>query len=37
MLFRGEIRISRVRIEFGTHIGEHCWIPAELIGDEIVH
>ena len=33
---RGD-RISRVRIESGTHISEYCWIPAELIGDEIDH
>ena len=33
---RGD-RISRVRIESGTHIGERCWVPAQLIGDEIVH
>jgi hypothetical protein len=26
-------RISRVRIESGTHTNEHCWIPAGLIGD----
>jgi hypothetical protein len=29
---RGD-RISRVRIESGTHTNEHCWIPAGLIGD----
>jgi hypothetical protein len=36
ILSRGD-RISRVRIESGTHTGEHCWIPAGLIGDRIVH
>jgi hypothetical protein len=36
VLSRGD-RISRVRIESGTHIGERCWVPAQLIGDEIVH
>jgi hypothetical protein len=24
-----------VRIESGTHIGEHCWISTGLIGDPI--
>jgi hypothetical protein len=36
ILSRGD-RISRVRIESGTHVGEHCWIPAGLIGDRIDH
>lgn len=36
ILSRGD-RISRVRIESGTHIGEHCWIPAGLIGDRIAN
>ena len=26
-----------IRIESGTHIGEHCWISAGLIGDRIAH
>jgi hypothetical protein len=32
-----EIGLARVRIESGTHIGEHCWISAGLIGDRIAH
>jgi hypothetical protein len=29
--------LAGVRIESGTHIGEHCWISAGLIGDRIAH
>jgi hypothetical protein len=33
---RGD-RTACVRVESGTHIGEHCWISVGLIGDRIAH